>query len=300
MTEKVGRDMEAAKHVYGKLTQEQLDRSYDARATVGGDIDGVLQVYRNLTTRARATLLCRIGLPYGPTEPECVDVFPASGAAPAPVFIYLHGGYWRLLDAADSAFMAETFTTAGVCVVVVNYALAPSVRLAEIVRQCRSAVAWVHHNIAAFGGDPDRIHVSGSSAGAHLAGMVLAGGWQNSLGLPLNIVKSASLFSGLFDLEPVRLSYVNSWARLDADEALAMSPIHWRPSSREGILFAYAPSDTDEFKRQSEHYKCVCVTAGCEVALMEVPGTNHFDIVLQLCDPTAPVTQNVFDLIWGK
>jgi arylformamidase len=105
----------------------------------------------------RARLPCRLSVSYGASEPERLDIFPAASRAPAPIFVFLHGGFWRLLDSADSCFMAECFTEAGACVVAVNYALAPLVRLAEIVRQCRAAVAWLHAHAREFGGDPRRI-----------------------------------------------------------------------------------------------------------------------------------------------
>jgi arylformamidase len=126
----------------------------------------------------RAHLPCRLAVSYGASEPERLDIFPVATRGPAPIFVFIHGGYWRLLDSADSCFMAECFTQAGACVVAVNYALAPLVTLAEIVRQCRAAVAWVYAHAHEFGGDPKRIHVGGSSAGGHLAAMMLAPGWE--------------------------------------------------------------------------------------------------------------------------
>jgi acetyl esterase/lipase len=86
----------------------------------------------------------------------------------SPIFVFIHGGYWRMLDAADSTFMAQTFVEAGVAVVAINHALALAASVAEIVRQCRAGLAWVYQNAARLNGDPARIHVSGSSAGGHL------------------------------------------------------------------------------------------------------------------------------------
>jgi arylformamidase len=286
--------------VYGTLTQPALDRQYDARATVGGDIEPFLSAYAKLTERARSACPCHIGLRYGATEPERLDVYPAASKTASPVFVYFHGGYWRLLDSADAGFMADCLTHEGVCVVAINYALAPSVSLGEIVRQCRAALKWVHRNIAAYGGDPNRIHVSGSSAGGHIAGMMLAAGWQRPAGLPADVVASASLFSGLYDLEPVRLSSVNGWARLDASSAEALSPIRHLPANMPRLLFALAPSDTDEFARQTIEYRQACDAVGCDTRLMVVPRSNHFDIVLQLCDPASALAKAVLDLVHGS
>ncbi|MFC7607643.1 alpha/beta hydrolase [Teichococcus aestuarii] len=126
---------------YRGMGRAALDREYNARATVP-DIMPILAEYRARTEAAKAALPgARIGLPYGPTEPERLDIYPAATPGPAPVFVFIHGGYWRLLDAADSGFMAPYLTAAGACVVAVNYALAPAATLDEIVRQCRAALA---------------------------------------------------------------------------------------------------------------------------------------------------------------
>jgi arylformamidase len=134
-----------------------------------------------------------------------------------------------VLDSADSCFMAKCFTEAGACVVAVNYTLAPLVRLAEIVRQCRAAVAWLHAHAREFGGDPRRIHVGGSSAGGHLAAMMLAPGWEADFGVPDNLVAGATLLSGLYDLEPVRLGHPNEWLKLGAADVAALSPSRSAP-----------------------------------------------------------------------
>src|SRR5690606_32936924 len=99
---------------------------------------------------------------------------------------------WRALSKDDGSFMAPAFVAAGAAVVSVNYSLAPGAPLDEIVRQCRAAIAWTARNIHRYNGDPRRLHASGSSAGAHLVGMLLADDWQAPLGLPVDIVHSAS------------------------------------------------------------------------------------------------------------
>jgi arylformamidase len=188
-------------------------RSPGQLAAVGrqGLVMPVLAQYASESGRMRARLPCRLSVPYGASEPERLDIFPATTTGPSPIFVFLHGGYWRLLDSADSCFMAECLTRAGACVVAVNYALAPLVLLAEFVRQCRAAVAWLHKHAHEFGGDPTQIHVGGSSAGGHLAAMMLAPGWEPDFGVPNNLVAGATLLSGLYDLEPIRLGHPNEW-----------------------------------------------------------------------------------------
>jgi arylformamidase len=280
--------------VYRYYDQAELERQLNARATVP-DIMPTLARYASESARMRAHLPCRLSVPYGASEPERLDVFPAATAGPSPIFVFLHGGYWRLLDSADSGFMAECLTRAGVCVVAVNYALAPHVALGEIVRQCRAAVAWVHKHAAEFGGDPTRIHVGGSSAGGHLAAMMLAPGWESDFGVPRDLVAGATLLSGLYDLEPVRLGHPNEWLKLAAADVAALSPLLHLPERALPIIVSYAPSETDEFKRQSEAYMAAVMARGCPVRFVQMPGTSHYDIVFGLAEPDSPLAQAVIE-----
>jgi arylformamidase len=270
--------------VYRYYDQAELERQLNARATVP-DIMPILARYASESASMRARLPCRLSVPYGASEPERLDIFPAATGGPSPIFVFFHGGYWRLLDSADTCFMAECLTRAGACVVAVNYALAPHVTLREIVRQCRAAVAWVHKHAPNFGGDPARIHVSGSSAGGHLAAMLLAPSWESEFGAPNGLVAGATLLSGLYDLEPVRLGHPNEWLKLGAADVAALSPLLHLPERAVPVIVAYAPSETDEFKRQSEAYMAAAMARGCPVRFVPMPGTSHYDIVFGLADP---------------
>jgi arylformamidase len=282
--------------VYRYYDQAELERQLNARATVP-DIMPILARYASESARMRAQLSCRLSVPYGASEPERLDIFPAATGGPSPIFVFLHGGYWRLLDSADSCFMAECLTRAGACVVAVNYALAPQVTLAEIVRQCRAAVAWVHKHAPEFGGDPARIHVSGSSAGGHLAAMLLAPGWESEFGVPNAVVAGATLLSGLYDLEPVRLGHPNEWLKLGAADVAALSPLSHLPERAVPVIVSYAPSETDEFKRQSEAYMAAAMARGCSVRFVPMPGTSHYDIVFGLADPENPLARTAIEVM---
>jgi arylformamidase len=275
--------------VYRYWDQAELNRQMSARGTVP-DIAPMMGDYARHSAAMRAALPCALNVPYGPTPAERLDYFPATGPG-EPIFVFIHGGYWRLLDAADSTFMAQTFVEAGAAVVALNYALAPGASLDEITRQCRAGLAWVYQNAARLNGDPARIHVSGSSAGGHLGGMMLAGGWAADYGLPEGFVQSASLLSGLFDLEPVRLSNCNEWLNLDAAAAARQSPQLHPPARPLPLLIAYAPNETEGFKQQSECYAAACRAIGCEVEIVIEPGTNHFDLPLRFMDREAALTR---------
>ena len=280
--------------VYRGLDQEALDREYAIRDTVP-DIAPFLEEYARLSAVARETLECRLDVAYGPGADEVVDVFPAGEGA--PVFVYVHGGYWRMLSHKESAFMAPCMAPRGVAVVAVNYALAPGATLDDIVRQCRAAVAWTWRNASGFGADPGRIHVGGSSAGGHLTGMLAAGGWHEAAGVPADVVKGAVPLSGLHDLEPVRLSHVNEWARLDEAAARRNSPVRHLPEAGCPLVVSYGASETSEFKRQSGLLADAWREKGWPVDIFEHPARNHFDLVFDLCDPDSLLGRKVFDMI---
>lgn len=268
-----------------------LDKQYNARASVP-DCLPFLKEYADFSALARKQLRGELSVPYGAHPDETLDIFPAQRSK-APVYLFIHGGYWRALSKDDSSFMAPAFTQAGALVVSINYSLAPAVPVAHIVQQCRRALAWVYRNIHRYGGDPERIHVSGSSAGGHLAGMLLAGGWQHGADLPDGVIQSASPISGLFDLRPLRHTHVNAWTAFDFDTATLASPLFHLPGRPCPILLAWGEHETDEFKRQSRIYASACREAGCSVQMLEVAGVNHFNILMQLRDPASPLCEAI-------
>ena len=154
-------------------TQRDLDAAYDVEASVP-DFSIYARLYTEESEDARRRLRHHANVAYGPTLAEYVDIFPAARPR-APVLIFIHGGYWRMLTAKEFSFVAKGFAPYGVTVLVANYALCPGVTVSEISRQMRSLVAWTARNIAAYGGDPGEIAVCGHSAGGHLDGNVRAG-----------------------------------------------------------------------------------------------------------------------------
>ena len=271
------------------------DLQYNARASVA-DYEQYPRLYRELSDQAHASLPCFKDIAYGPGAGERLDIFPAS-RPDAPVLLFVHGGYWRALSKADSAFMAPALTAAGACVVVIDYDLAPVVTLDQIVAQVRRALAWVHANIAAFGGDPQRLYASGSSAGGHLVGMLLAAGWQAEHGLPDDVLRGALPVSGLFDLRPLLDTHINGWMRLDEAAARRNSPQFHLPTAAGELLVAYGALETAEFARQSADYLAAWRGRGLSGCLLAVEGRNHFDVVLELGLPGTPLYRALVQLM---
>ncbi len=279
-----------------KLDQDELERQYDARASVP-DFDAEIARYRDLSDECYADCEVIRDLGFGPSEDERIDYFPAGPGK--PVLIFFHGGYWRLLGRSESAFMAKALVSRGISTAVVEYSLAPKVSLDAIVAQCRRAIAWVHGNIALHGGDPARLFVGGSSAGAHLAAMALATNWSGFPGVPGNLLKGGVLASGLYDLEPVRRCKPNEWLRLDAAAACRNSPQRMTFPKEPELLIAWGGQETDEFKRQSEDFAGKLHDAGLIATCLEIADRNHFDVITDLADPGRSLHQAAASLIDG-
>lgn len=273
---------------------DELERGYNARATVP-DVDALLRDYRAQSTPMYA-LPCVRDIAYGPHADERLDLFPVPGRTDAPLFVFVHGGYWRALAKEDSVFMARCFTERGIAVASLNYTLSPQAPLAEIVAQCRRGLGWLHAHGAAHGIHTGHIVLAGSSAGGHLAAAMLSPAALAAHRIAPGVVKGAVLVSGLFDLAPVQRTRPNDWLRLDAATAHALSPLHDLPAPGTRLCVAVAETDTSEFKRQSRDYAQACAAHGCPTQTLEVAGRNHFDIILDWMDPHSALSQATWPL----
>lgn len=274
---------------------EELDRQYNARAAVPDSAHLIAQ-YAQASAQVRAQFGVHTGEPYGPHPDETLDIFPAAQPG-APVFVFIHGGYWRALSSSDSHFVTPAFLKAGATVVVVNYALAPAVSLDQITLQCRRALAWVHRHVARFNGDPARIHVCGHSAGGQLTGMLLAPDWPLQFGVSQPLLHSASAISGLFDLRPLMHTHINDWLNLTPQSAQANSPVFHVPSQPCPVVLACGGLETAEFRRQSLLYGQALQARGGQVDLLFPPQTNHFSVLFQLADPASSLFKAIARLM---
>lgn len=257
-----------------------LDREYDNRAKVADSTEWLAR-YARESERARAELRGRLDVPYGGHPGERLDIFPAPGPGPAPVHVFIHGGYWHRLDKADFSFVARALVPAGAATVVINYALIPTVDMDELVRQCRASIAWVWRNAASFNGDPGRIFVSGHSAGGHLVAMLAATDW-GAFGAPADVLKGGCGISGLYDLEPIRLCYLNDVLALTPDAARRHSPVHLGPPRAGAWLLAVGGLEGPEYLRQTEDLAAAWRGRGLACRVAVLPGHHHFSIMGEL------------------
>jgi arylformamidase len=225
-------------------------------------------------------------LAYGPTPAETLDLLLPSNAGERrmPLLVFIHGGYWQFLDKRDVDWMGPAFAKAGIAFAALNYALAPMAGIDEIVRQVRAGLAWLWRNAPGLGCDPNRIFVSGHSAGGHLTAMMAATDWASLGGLPADLVKGAFPVSGVYDLEPLRLCYHNAALKMDAATAQRLSPLHMKPRTKK-IWLTVGGNETDEFLRQQKEFAAAWKKAGADVTIVDAPGLHHFDILDKFIDP---------------
>lgn len=271
-----------------------LDKGYNARASVASFEDEYAALVA-LSRAAQRDLPVIPDLVFDQQSGMALDLYAADApgaGAPRPVVLWIHGGYWRFGNRADNAFAAPGLAAAGVAVAVMDYGLAPETPLAEIVRQTRQAVAWLAAEGAAYGLDPRRIHVAGSSAGGHLAAMTLAEGWRAPLGLPEQSIGAVLGLSGLYDLRPLRRTQVNGWLSLDEAAAAALSPMDLIPAASDArLLLSVGGLETSAFQDQTNAFAAAWRAAGHDAAVIDMPGFNHFDISGDLARPDSALVR---------
>ncbi|HUU34045.1 MAG TPA: alpha/beta hydrolase [Vicinamibacterales bacterium] len=257
------------------------EREYSPSSAIGGNYAPYLERYRVESARAHAAVPVRRDLRYGTAPRATLDFFPApAGAARPGLLVYIHGGYWQELSKDESAFLAPAWHAAGFAHAVIGYTLAPEARLPGIAAECRAALAWLHAQAAALGFAPDEMVVAGSSAGAYLAAAC-----ADRSPVPIRGVVAVS---GVYDVAPLIGTSVNDALGLDPSTAAALDLL--APERRfVSAVVAWGEIETSEFKRQSRAFAARLAAAGTPGTSLEIRGRNHFDVVLELGDPAAPL-----------
>lgn len=241
------------------------------------DFDFYVAQYAQRSAATRAALRSQLDVPYGAGRDETLDLFfPADGARGAPVHLFIHGGYWRMFAKSDFSFVADTVTAAGGIAAIMDYSLMPTVRMETIVDQVLRAALWLRDNAGRFGGDGMRLSVSGHSAGAHLGALLLA---QNS---PIRPV-SALLLSGIYELEPLRHSFLQKEIGLTDIEVETFSPLRHPVQPPGAVHIMAGAAETEPFHRQAE--QMAQASASREAIAFTIVEGNHMSVALDLGDP---------------
>jgi arylformamidase len=277
--------------LYRGMDKAALDAAYNNSAAIGGAeardrfIADVTARTKALDSRAKP----QRDLAYGPGARQRLDFY-ASGTTGAPTLIFIHGGYWRSTDKENWGYVAAGPLAHGINVANVEYTLAPANRIDGIVAEVKRAVGWVRANLARLGGDPEKLYVSGHSAGGHLTAMVA--------GEPG--IRGALPISGVFDMMPMRLSSMNADFRLDEAEERRTSPQQHIPASAPPMIVAVGGGELPEFLRQSRDYAAARAAKGLKGRLLEVGAHNHFSVLDDLADPDGELALAARNLIEGR
>ena len=263
--------------VWLDMDQKELDDAYDQ--SVWAPNQAHVSKRRALWSESISARLKPERIAYGPTEIEKLDLYKTTRSN-APIRIFIHGGAWRGGSAKDSAYPAEMFVAAGAHYIAVDFVSVGDAggNLMPMVDQVRRAVAWVYENARQFGGDPQRLYLSGHSSGAHLAGVVLVTDWQRDFSLPKDIVKGALLISGMYDLKPVRLSKRSEYVKFTDETEQALSTQRHLDRLTTRIIAAHGTLESPEFQRQTREFAAAVTAAGKPMQLIVAEGYNHFEL----------------------
>jgi arylformamidase len=271
--------------VWLDMDQKELDDAYD-QSVWAPNREQVMGRWASNSEAARQRLRPPRRLAYGQTPIEWLDVY-ATSRPNAPVHVFIHGGAWRAGSARDSGFPAEMFVRAGAHFVALDFINVQETGgdLRPMADQVRQAIAWVYRNAASFGGDPNRLYLSGHSSGGHLAAVALVTEWQKEFNLPSNLVKGGVLCSGMFDLKPIRLSARSRYVKFDDDMERALSPQRHTDQLNCPLVVAHGTFESPEFQRQTRDFAAAVKAAGKPVELLVGAGYNHFEIIETLANP---------------
>ena len=271
--------------VFLDYDQAALDAAYDQAAYAPNREQLIARrIGESAMARGHIGELERVA--YGPAEIERLDIYRSAGSG-APVFVFIHGGAWRSGRSKDFAGPAEMFLAAGAHYVVPDFAWVQDAggNLMVLADQICRAIAWVSENIARFGGDPNRLFLGGQSSGGHLTAVALTTDWRNQFGLPADLIKGGMCISGMYDLEPVRLSARSRYVAFDDRTVAELSPIRHLDRLRAPLVVAYGTCETPEFQRQNREFAAAVKATGKPVRLLVGEHYNHFELPETLGDP---------------
>ena len=268
---------------WSKLAQAERDAAYDNNRAVANSA-ALIEKRNEASAAFRAAHADHLDIPYGPKERMKFDLYPAKDPQ-APCLVFIHGGYWQRNRREDFSAFAAGVMAHGWSVAIPGYSLAPEATLAEIVAEIKLSLTWLAAQGGKHGLASGPIIVSGWSAGAQLAAMVLTH----------PAVAAGVAISGVFDLAPIRDTYLNEKLRLSDGEVTSLSPL-LLPVVNKPLLISYGTRELWPLIEDSRDLHKRRVTANAAGALVPIPGADHFTILQQLQSVDTAVVRHILQV----
>jgi len=251
------------------MNQQDLDRGLNNGAAVAGSGD-IITGWDRRSAEMRARHSDHLDLQYGPRERNRIDFFKAG--ANAPTLIFIHGGYWQMRAKEAFSLFAAGPMAHGINVALIGYTLAPEATLEQIVAEIHAGIDFLAGRLPELGGDANRIAASGWSAGGHLTAMAMSN----------PRIKGGVAISGIYDLEPIRHSYLNEKLRLDEAMSLRNSPMMQASGATKPLALTVGAAELPLLRRQTADFAGHRAKYGLPVSYEEIPGADHFSIMDQM------------------
>jgi arylformamidase len=259
------------------LSQQDRDLGLNNGVAVPASAD-IVAGWDKRSAEMRARYSSHLDLRYGLRERNRIDFLKVADGGPTLLFI--HGGYWQTRAKETFAGFAGGPIAHGINVALIGYTLAPDATLDEIVAEIHGGLDFLAAQLPGLGGDPDRIVVSGWSAGGHLTSMALSH----------PSVKAGMAISGIYDLEPIRHSYLNVKLGLDEATSQRNSPMMQAGGADKPISLVAGSGELPLLRKQTADFAARRAKFGLPVTYEEIPGANHFSIMDELVSPTGRIT----------
>lgn len=278
----------------------ELDRQYDLMSRHEDSLEVFARLGATLSQRARALPGVAMDVAYGEAPGTTMDLYPAARPG-APVIAFVRGGYWRHGDKADLGLIALGLVPRGCAVAVIGHSTPADAGLADIIDEVCLAMLWLRDHAARLNGDGARLIAAGQGSGGHLAALMPTADWARLTGdeEALSPVAGVVAISGIYDLEPVRRSFLNMDLRLEAGAVPQLSPLRLvpaLPSPAPPYLLAVGERETDEYHRHMGSYAAALERQGVPVAVATLPGHHHFSLLAELAEPSSAITNHVIAL----
>ena len=280
-----------SKTQWAKLDKLQIEKEYNPSSAIGGNYSPYIEKYLQYSILSRKKFQSSIFY-YGSKKSNVIEFICPKKNYKSPLIIFIHGGYWQELSIEHSYFPAKGAIENEFAFASIDYTLAPKASIDEIVNECCNAIKWIADNADPLGIDKNKIVISGSSAGAHLASMVIL----NKDVHHTNICGSI-LVSGIYEIEPLINTSINKAIKLNKLEANKNSPILKNLEKFPPSLIVYGENETLEFKRQSNSFINKLLDLKCKTKFFEISNKNHFDVILDMTNNKKKLGKEVFKFL---